>query len=148
MEPGGTLLLAEMLAPGRVASGEAFAYEWLRWETDVFAGEERVARERYTLQPGTPSVEAMRRVFPNAYYASLYVVSEQLDESAACWRAIHDLQSERAWVGVSRLRRAGWVVKIVAADSLGLRDVMAEVRRLIYQALGAKEPDLRRATPA
>src|SRR5882757_3267815 len=35
VEAGGTLLLAEMLAPGRVASGEAFAYEWLRWETDV-----------------------------------------------------------------------------------------------------------------
>ena len=146
VESGGTLLLAEMLAPGRVASGEAFAYEWLRWETDLFTGSEQIARERYTLQPGTPSVEAMRRVFPNAYYGSLYVVSEQIEESAACWGAMHDLQSEQAWVGVSRLRKAGWVVKIVAAESLGLRGAMAAVRRLIYAALGVEEPDLRRAS--
>ncbi len=143
VEPGGTLLLAEMLAPGRVASGEAFAYEWLRWETDVFVGHELVARERYTLQPGTPSVEALRGSFAHAYYASVYVIAE-LSETHECWRAIHDLHNEQAWVGVSRLRRGGWVVKVLAAESIPLRTVVAEIRRMLYAALGHAMSDLRR----
>lgn len=144
VEPGGTLLLAELLAPGRVASGEAFAYEWLRWETDVYLGPELIARERYTLQPGTPSVEALRGSFANAYYASVYVVTETLRETDECWRAIHELHSEHIWVGVSRLRHGGWVGKILAADSIGLRRVMGQVRGLIHAALGIATPDLRR----
>ena len=143
IEPGGTLLLAEMLAPGRVASGEAFAYEWLRWETDVFVGNELAARERYTLQPGTPCVEALRGSFEHAYYASVYVVAE-LSETHGCWRAIHDLHGEQVWVGVSRLRRGGWVVKVLAAESIPLRRVMADIRRLLYAALGHAMSDLRR----
>jgi urease accessory protein len=145
VEPGGTLLLSEMLAPGRVASGEAFAYDYLRWETDVLVKDELVVRERYRLQPGTPSVEALRSAFEHGYYASLYVVAETLSQAHGCWRAIHDLHSESAWVGVSRLRRGGWVIKVLAAESIALRRVMAEVRTLVYEALGKALPDLRRA---
>lgn len=143
VEPGGTLLLAEMLAPGRVASGEAFAYEWLRWETDVYLGDELIARERYTLQPGAPSVEALRGSFEHAYYASVYVVAE-LSETDDCWRAIHDLHCADVWVGVSRLRHGGWVVKILAAESIPLRRAMAQIRRSLYAALRHATPDLRR----
>jgi urease accessory protein len=144
VERGGTLLLSEMLAPGRVASGEAFAYDWLRWETDLFVGHEHVARERYKLQPGTPSVEALRGMFEHAYYASVYVIAETLSETHECWRAIHDLHSERAWVGMSRLRGGGWVIKVLASESIALRGVMARIRTLVYAALGQAMPDLRR----
>jgi urease accessory protein len=144
VELGGTLLLTEMLAPGRVASGEAFAYEWLRWETEVFVGHELVARERYTLRPGTPSIEALRGSFEHAYYASVYVVTQTIRETDACWRAIHDLHGDRAWVGVSRLRGGGWVIKTLAADSIALRRLMAEIRRLVYGALATAVPNLRR----
>jgi urease accessory protein UreH len=109
----------------------------------VYVGHELVARERYTLQPGTPSVEALRGSFEHAYYASVYVVAE-LNETHGCWRAIHDLHHDRAWVGVSRLRRDGWVVKVLAEESISLRRVMAEIRRLLYGALGHAMADLRR----
>ena len=36
--PGGRLLFCEWLAPGRVAGGEAFSYEELIWDTDVWCG--------------------------------------------------------------------------------------------------------------
>ena len=112
---------------------------------DVFVGHELVARERYTLQPGTPSVEALRGSFAHAYYASVYVITERTDETDECWRAIHDLHSDAAWVGVSRLRRGGWVIKVLAAESIALRRVMAEMRRMLYAALGHGMSDLRRA---
>src|SRR5205085_1366195 len=44
---GGELLFFESLAPGRVASGESFAYTELTWETDIRCDSTLVARERY-----------------------------------------------------------------------------------------------------
>ena len=148
VESGGELILAEMLAPGRAASGEVFLYESLRWETDLVVDEALVARERYSLVPGTPSVEALREVFPTAYYGSVYVVSVQSTSMEAYARGLHDLHSESAWVGVSALRggRAS-VVKVLAENAIGLRATMGKVRRLIYAALGRAEPDLRRTAP-
>jgi urease accessory protein len=145
IEPGGEVLLAEMLAPGRVASGEAFLYDSLRWETDIVHAGELIARERYTLRPGTPSVEALRDVFPAAYYGSVYVISPKLSADAPCWAAIHDLHHAACWVGISSLRRSGFVVKVVAANSITLRREMSSIRRSIYGGLGRPEPNFRRA---
>jgi len=141
--PGGELLLGEMLAPGRVASGEAFAYEQLRWEMDLQHAGSLIARERYTLAPGTPGVDAIRGAFPHAYYASLYAVSPALSPVSDCWAAIHQLHHARAWIGVSQLR-TGWVVKVLAAGSLDLREIVSRIRRELYASLGRPLPDLRR----
>jgi urease accessory protein len=149
VEPEGELLMAEMLAPGRVASGEVFLYESLRWETDLGVDEALVARERYSLVPGTPSVAALRELFPTAYYGSVYVVLAQSSPMETCAGGIHDLHSESTWVGVSALRGGrAWVIKVVAENAIGLRATMGKVRRLIYAALGREEPNLRRTTPA
>jgi urease accessory protein len=144
---GGELLFFEALAPGRVASGEAFEYEALEWESDLFIGVELAARERYRLARGGREIEALRAVFPAAYYASCFVVSPRLDDDAECWRRTHGLHREDAWVGCSALARGGWVMKIVAAGSVSVRRTLAAVRSELYAALGRPAPDLRRAAP-
>jgi urease accessory protein len=57
------LLFFESLAPGRVASGESFAYTELEWATDVRCDTVLVARERYRLTPEGEAVRTLRSAF-------------------------------------------------------------------------------------
>ncbi len=145
VEEDGELLLIEMIAPGRTAAGEAFAFSELDWETDLFLGATKIARERYRLTPESPTLAAMRAQFPEAYYASCFIVSPKLRSDAECWQRIHDLHSDVAWVGVSALVRGGWAIRVVAEGSIALRKSVAQIRREIYAALGRSEPALRRS---
>jgi urease accessory protein len=145
VEEGGELLFFESLAPGRVAAGESFEFRELAWETDVWLGSRQIVRERYRLAPESESVRALRGVFADAYYASAFVVSPHLREDTACWKAVHALHAEDAWVGCGKLAAGGWVVKCVAAGSVALRRTLAALRQELYAALAREAPGLRRA---
>lgn len=145
VEEGGELVFFESLAPGRVASGESFAFHELKWETDVWQDTTHVARERYLLTPESESVRTLRAVFPDAYYASGFVLTPQLDDAHPCWQLLHDLHTRDAWIGCGRLSRGGWVIKCLAAGSVALRRMLQAVRTELYAALGRPAPSLRRA---
>ena len=144
IEEGGEALLIEMIAPGRTASGEVFAFAELDWTTEVFLGAEKIARERYLLRPDSPTLAAMRNRFPEAYYASCIIVSPRLRADDACWQRIHDLHGDEACVGCSALVRGGWAMRVLASGSIPLRKTIAEIRRELYAALGRHMPALRR----
>lgn len=145
VEEGGALLFFESLAPGRVAFGESFEFRELTWETDVWHAAVHVARERYRLTPEDESVRTLRAVFPDAYYASGFVFSPQLNDADPCWRDLHDLHTSDAWVGCGRLTGGGWVIKCLAAGSVALRRTLTTIRTRLYSALTRPAPSLRRA---
>lgn len=145
VEEGGELLFFESLAPGRVAFGESFAFRELQWETDVWSGGAHVARERYRLTPESENVSTLRAVFPDAYYASGFILTPGLDESHPCWQRLHDLHASDAWVGCGRVARGGWVFKCLAAGSIALRRTLHAIRSELYAALSLSAPSLRRA---
>ncbi len=150
---GGGLIFWEMLAPGRVAAGEALAFSRLEWTTDLFFGEKKSARERYRLAPGDGSLAAMQKPFSNAYYASAFVIGLERDEGfQASVNALKDGGCEPeadtapggAWIGCSLLAHGGFVIKVLAPDSIRLRRMMFATRALIYEQLGRVAPGLRR----
>jgi len=141
---GGGVLLIEMIAPGRTASGEVFAFAELEWETEVFLGETKIARERFSLTPEGPVLAAMKAQFAEAYYASCFVVSPQLRAESGCWQNIHELHGDDAWVGCSALVQGGWAIRVLAAGSVALRRTVGAIRSEIYTALGKRAPTLRR----
>lgn len=145
VEDGGELLFFESLAPGRVASGESFAFQELEWETDVRLAGTLVARERYRIRPEDESVRTLRRAFTDAYYASGFIVSPRLTEKHPCWQRLHELHTKDAWIGCGRLASGnGWVIKMLAAGSIELRRTLQSVRAEIYSALGYAMPSVRR----
>ena len=144
VEEGGAMMLIEMIAPGRAASGELFAFSELDWESNLFLGGELIARERSTLTPASPALDVMRAQFPEAYYASIFVVSEGLGDAEPCWQRIHDLHDDAAWIGCSPLRRGGATIRVLASGSIALRKKVAEIRLTIYEALSMRPPNLRR----
>jgi urease accessory protein len=144
VERHGQLLFIEMVAPGRVASGEAFAFDQLKWETDIFYDGNWIVRERYQLSPATLSLRALSACFPQAYHATCFVVNEHLDGRSPCWKQILDLQGTDIGIGCSQLVHGGSVVKILARDSICLRKCIAQVRGFLYASAGWRLPATRR----
>jgi urease accessory protein len=109
-----------------------------------FAGIQ-IARERYRIRPEDESVRTLQRIFPDAYYASGFVVSPSLTDKHPCWQRIHQLHQKEAWIGCGRLAAGGWVIKILTTGSVELRRTLQAVRTEIYSALGCAMPSVRRA---
>jgi urease accessory protein len=146
VEAGGGLLFTECIAPGRVASGEAFQFAELAWEMDLFSGSAHVARERYRLTPDSDAVQALRRAFDSAYYASCFLVSPHVGADDPGWERLHALQADDVWIGCGALGAGAWVVKCVARGSVALRRTLATAREELYAAIGRPLPALRRTS--
>jgi urease accessory protein len=147
MEQGAELIYLETLTPGRVASGEAFAFSRYAWRTEITFGGRLVHRERASLVPGDSSLAGLTALFPASYYAGIVVISPAGEnwkaDFAHAVSALGDDVSLR--IGASRLSSGGWSIRLLAADSLALRQGIARLREAIYAQLGRPMPDARRS---
>jgi urease accessory protein len=143
VQAGGELFFTEMLAPGRTASGEVFAYERLEFSTDLIVASHCALRERYSLDASSEGLQSMRKQFPHAYYASSLVVSASTN-SKFLQMGVERLTGAAGLAGASQPADNVCAIKVVAADSMSLRAVMSKVRALVYSDLGAPEPFLRK----
>ncbi|MBI2498524.1 MAG: urease accessory protein UreD [Opitutae bacterium] len=126
VEPGGGLFFADLLVPGRIAHGEAWAWERLCLETEVRLGGELILRERFE-QSGDElkALAALAGSGQEACFGNAVLVAE----GGAPWLpAVAALHGDGVWLGVSTLRRGGWSIKFVAADSIRLRKTLRSVR--------------------
>ena len=128
-----------MVAPGRTASGEAFAYDRLEFTTDLIAEGRLVVRERYFLGPDNEALRSLRRHFPNAYYASAFVVTPSA-ASESFQREISEFHQGSVAVGASRPVENVCAIKVVASDSISLRAAVTHMRRLAYAHLEVRNP--------
>jgi urease accessory protein len=122
IEPGGELFFADALVAGRIAHGEAWAWEKLCLEIDVQLGGELILRERFA--PTGAELKALAALAGSgaaACFANAVLVAAESDADAAWRAAVGALHGDGLWVGVSRLRRGGWSLKFVATDTVRLR---------------------------
>ncbi len=137
-----SLLFFDWIAPGRVAMGEIFAYENLRWELDLSLGGKLIARERYELEPHHFSLEALRLKFPAAYYLSIYAAGEM----TRSWpgELLDMLNSDDVYLGHGPLEGGVYVIRALTRDSLSARKLVEALRTLLYSAANVKPPSLGR----
>ncbi len=130
VEPGGGLFFADLLMPGRVAHrGEAWVWDKLCLETEVRLGGELILRERFE-QSGADlkALAALAGSGPKACFGNAVLVAE----GEAPWlTAVAALHGDGVWLGVSTLRRGGWSIKFVAADSIRLRQTLRDLREIL-----------------
>jgi urease accessory protein len=145
---GAELYYADALAPGRAGRGETWAWRRLRLAltVEVPAGNagECILRERFA---GTGSdLGRMAAVFsmPEAWIGTVVVMSPRLAPDDPAWNPIRSLHGGGRWVGVTRLRRGGWIVRIAAPGALSLREALAAVRASLASRLPFLTSDLRR----
>lgn len=142
LHPAASLLFFDWIAPGRVAMGEIFAYQHLRWELDLTLGGKLIARERYDLRPGDESLEALRAKFPAAHYLSVYAAGKMTANWPA--EALDALTTEDNYLGHGPLAGSIHVIRALCRDSLAARRLLETLRPLLYSAAGLKPPALGR----
>jgi urease accessory protein len=142
---GGTLLWTEMIAPGRAARGEVFAFADLRLSADVFHDNEYIARERYHLTPA--AMKPLEAQFSTGYYASILCISPDLPTDIVAVRALTEsITPSKAWLGATQIRPHAWSIKITAPDSPTLRATVSIARGALFAAMRRAPANLRRAT--
>lgn len=142
LEERAGLFFFEWIAPGRVARGEVFAYDSLRWEFDLRQAGRLVARERYELHPGDHSLAALRDRFPAAHCVTSYAAGIPAGEWPAA--ELDQLAGDRTYLGHGPLVGEIHLVRALCADSLAARELMSGLRRVLYQAAGREMPRLGR----
>jgi urease accessory protein len=143
LDPSADLLFFDWISPGRVAMGELFDYQQLRWEFDLSLSGRLVARERYQLSPEDHSLEALRVRFPAAHYVSIYAAGRM----AANWPAEElDSFTSEMYLGHGPLTDGVFVIRALCRDSLAARRLMERLRLLLYTRAGAVPPALGRLT--
>jgi urease accessory protein len=142
---GSTLLFIDQLMPGRLAYGEAWAWDRLVLGLTVRRAGELLLRER--LDQTGASLRALAEFAgtgPGSCFANI-VFLPPADEASPAWRAeLAALHRDGVWLGISRLRREGWSLRIVSPDPLRLRDALAELRAILRKAYPRLGCDLRR----
>lgn len=113
-----TLFWWEVLAPGRLAAGERFAFDRLRVHAAIHAGALPVLREDYLLEPKREDLCAMARMFKYSHAATLCAVQE--GRPPAFWRAVEDRLNEIARQR-TQLGQAVWGASVLISDGVIVR---------------------------
>jgi urease accessory protein len=141
LAPGAGLFWWEILAPGREARGELFAYDRMELKMDIWTPERLIAAERVRLEPRMHALSSLARLGDYRYWASFYICREGADPKL--WLAAEQRLREAAlslagdtrW-GVSTLVADGLVVRCVAREGRsvlkGLREIWSAAKSLLY----------------
>jgi urease accessory protein len=151
LAPRAALFWWEVLAPGRQAAGEQFAFDRLRLESQVSSGPRLVLRENFVLEPAVKSMAAIARMQQYSWTASFCVCQE--GRLPAFWRALEDQLNELAkertrkdevmW-GASTLACDGVMVRGLSVSSRFIHSNLVEFWRLSRRAVTGEEPVLPR----
>lgn len=122
---GAGLFWWEVIAPGREASGEVFAYERIEMRTDITAGGRLIAAENIRLDPRGAPLGSIARLGEYRYWATFYICRAGLDFTM--WLAAEEHLREAAR-DLSRTCEALWGVSTLLADGLVIRGLAVRGR--------------------
>jgi urease accessory protein len=129
LDDGAGLFWWEIVAPGREAHGENFAYSHLQLETDICAGNMPLALERVRLTPPQTNMNNIVRLGGFRYWATFYICRIGTDN----WLELEESLSELA----QQLSISGciqWGCSTLPAHGLIIR-ALAQSNREIMQGL-------------
>jgi urease accessory protein len=143
--PGGGLFYADLLVPGRIAHGEAWGWDRLVLEIEARVGDTLVLRERFD-QTGADlrALADLAGSGPAACFGNAVFFPDRPDDGAAWRPALAALHGDGLWLGVSRLRSAGWSIKFVAPTTARLKHALAAIRRALAPAFPRLAADPRK----
>ena len=140
----GAAYWVDTLAPGRVGRAETCAWRRLRLALDVSYAGEPVLCERLD---GTGAEMARAAAFHGTlggWLATALVLGERIGPDAPVWNRVRALHGGGRWVGATRLRRGGWIIRAVAPGGQALRDLLTELRGILAEVMPALRSNLRR----
>jgi len=118
----------EVIAPGREARGEVFAYESIEMRTEVTAGGRLIAAESIRLDPRGSVLRSIARLGEYRYWATFHIC--RMGINAAAWAALEEYLREAARE-FSRPGDALWGVSTLVADGLVVRGLAIRGRDVL-----------------
>jgi len=131
LNSGAALFWWEILAPGRQAAGEKFAFDRLRFENRVFSGTHLVLLENFAVEPAARSPRSVARLGPYAWVSSFCICQE--GRPPAFWRDLEDHLNNLA-SQLTRPAEAIWGASMLARDGIVVRGLSA-TGRFLHPAL-------------
>ena len=133
LAPGAGLFWWEIIAPGREARGEVFAYDLVENELAIVADTRLVALERARLEPHLRPLTSPLRMGPYRTYASFTICRVGVD--AATWRELEADLTDLA-ASLSETGTTVWGVSALPAHGLAVRG-LSTIGRVVYPGLVA-----------
>ncbi len=142
------LIWWEVLAPGRLARGEAFAYEQLAFSLDILASGQPVVIERALLEPGTGRLSSPARLGSYCYLATLWIARAGLppetwtimEQRLGSYAAALGHDGLSVW-GVSMLVSDGVVVRALSRSAQPLLAGLPRLWQIAKHALYGRDPE-------
>jgi urease accessory protein len=128
LAPGAGLFWWEIVAPGRGARGEIFAYETLALRFEITAAGRIMALERNSLEPRVRPLNSPARLGHYRYFSSFYIC--RVGVEAVRWLALEKEMSEIA-SQLSRPAEIIWGVSALPAHGLIVRALSVSGREII-----------------
>jgi len=116
----------EMIAAGRIASGEVFAFDSFHSECSVRSDIRPLALERYTLIPAERSAQSIARWGRFRYTATLYICHTGVAQPR--WRDLESKLNELAFAETSISVR--WGVSTLTAHGVVVRGLALEAHQI------------------
>jgi urease accessory protein len=138
LDPASTLILTDVLAAGRVARGERFAFERLFVEVDVRVGTQRVMLDRLNLAPENGAPDQLGLWNGHAYYGTLYAYSPRLDAAVADALAEIVERREDVYGSTGRPAPGCMVARVLAPTTWQARETIFAAWDLLRRALLGK----------
>jgi urease accessory protein len=133
VEPGGVCLVAEVLAPGRAARGERFAYQMIRSRIEGWVGKQLTLFDQMILEPRQRSYEGLGLLQGRHYLGMLYVLTIQsFDGHIPDWNR-QLMQRYGETIGITALAHGGLVVRLLGGTSQEVLRRLDAVHHLIRQ---------------
>jgi urease accessory protein len=133
VELGGVCLVSEVLAPGRIAHGERFAYDMVRSRVDGWVAEQLALFEQMVLVPKQRSYAGLSLLDGRCYLATLYVLTSQpLEAWIPRWNRRLAEQYD-VCVGITGLAYGGLMVRLLGHTGQEVLRRLDVVHRLIRE---------------
>tara|TARA_A100001015_G_scaffold42163_1_gene46179 strand:+ start:591 stop:1454 length:864 start_codon:yes stop_codon:yes gene_type:complete len=130
---GGCMLFCEIIAPGRSAFGERFAFDQWESNTRIYNNGTLINYENFTCEPQKGDVRDWQEAFPEGNYASMYLINDR--DFNGFIAEMHQRETPDAVIGLSDLNRAGLGIKILAKDGVSLRKTIISLRERLFKEL-------------
>ena len=124
-----TLFWWEVLAPGRLAAGERFAFERLHVRTELRCQARPILKEDYSLEPARKDLSETVRMSEYTHLASFCVAGE--GRSAASWRRLEDRLNRVARESTC-LGQAVWAATTLVSDGILVRGCCTSARFVLH----------------
>lgn len=136
LEDQSRLFFIERFMPGRVATGEQFAFKAFSSQTKIYYKKKPIMIERMSLSPNTAGWPLHVPNWNTVFSASAWLVGEDITHLTIALKKLEKStknEPTEALLGFSQVEDNAIVVRILAAQSITLKKLIVELRNTASQ---------------